>query len=81
MEMLAYAIVSMIVSTVITMALAPKPKNADPASMDSFDFPQAEEGTAQAVVFGDCWSRDWVVIGMGNYRTDAITKSVDDGWF
>lgn len=82
MEMIAYAIAMMIVSTIVTAALMPKPKSAEPADIGSFEFPQAEEGTAQAVTFGDCWSNDWAVIGMGNYRTEPITKYVDDGgWF
>lgn len=51
------------------------PKQRPPA-IDSMDVPQFEEGTPQAVTFGDCWTEDWMVLGVGNYRTEAIrTKS------
>ena len=79
MEMIAYAIAMMIVSTIVTAALMPRPKDSEAASFESFEFPQAEEGTAQAVTFGDCWSKDWAVIGLGNSRTEPITKSSDSG--
>lgn len=73
--MIAYAIVTMIISYAITTAMMPRPPNADAATFDDFDFPQADEGTPQAVVFGDCWSGDWTVLAVGNYRTSAIRKS------
>lgn len=39
-------------------------------------LPQSEEGTPQAVTFGDVWSDAWMVLGAGNYDTEAIrTKS------
>lgn len=71
------AIAMIIVSTAITMALTPKTKPPDPESLDDFDFPQTDEGTPQAVIFGDCWSSDWCVLSVGNYRTTPI--EVDDG--
>jgi hypothetical protein len=61
---------------VIAYVTRPKPKNAKPASLSDFDFPQSTEGTAQEWVFGDVWIKDWFVLGVGNYRTSAIrTKS------
>jgi hypothetical protein len=42
---------------------------------NDIDFPQADEGTPQCVVFGECWTGDWMVLGYGNYRTQEIRKS------
>lgn len=62
----------------IYLAYTAKPKNvvAPPALFDEFDFPQVDEGTPQCVFFGDCWTGDWTVLAVGNYRTTSIsTKS------
>lgn len=53
----------------------PAPTKPSPAAFDDFDFPQAEEGTPQAVVFGDVWTEDWTVLWYGNYRTSPIKSS------
>lgn len=66
------AIYLMIASIVITAALAPKAQVPTPAAFEDIDFPQADEGTPQAVFFGDCWSEDWTVLTVGNYRTAPI---------
>lgn len=46
-----------------------KPK---PAAFDEFDFPQIDENTPQAVIFGDAWSDDWMVLWYGDYQTSPI---------
>lgn len=66
------AIYFLIASIVISAALAPKPQSAVAAAFEDFDFPTADEGTPQAVFFGDCWSEDWMVMSVGRYRTVAI---------
>lgn len=58
----------------ISYATQPKPQRPKPAAFEDFDFPTAEEGTPQCVVFGDCWVEDWFVNGLGNYRQRAIKK-------
>lgn len=68
------AIFLMIASIVISVALAPKVQAQPPAAFEDIDFPQADEGTPQAVFFGDCWTEDWLVITVGNYRTTPITS-------
>lgn len=73
-ELVYYALISMAVSYAITAAMMPKPPSNDPASMGDLDFPQTEEGTPQAVVFGDVWVSDWTVVGLGNFRTTPIIK-------
>lgn len=66
------AIVMLIASYIISMAMMPKIKPPAPTAFEDIDFPQADEGTPQAVIFGDCWSGDWTVLAVGNYRTEAV---------
>ena len=61
-----------IASLVISVALAPKMQPPTPAAFEDIDFPQCDEGTPQAVFFGDCWTEDWTVLTVGNYRTEPI---------
>lgn len=67
------SLIYLIASYVISYALTPKQKPPKPAAFEDLDIPQIEEGTAQAVFFGDCWTGDWQVLGVGNYRTVPIT--------
>ncbi len=64
----------MIVSAYISYATAPKPKSPKAAALSDFEFPQIDESTPQAVIFGDCWSEDWFVLGTGNFRTTPIKR-------
>lgn len=66
-----------VISMIISYVTAPKSQGnqAAAATMDDFDFPQAEEGTPQMVIFGDSWCSDWTVIGLGNFSAQPITKS------
>ena len=66
------ALYFMIASVLIQLALTPKQQGAKPTAFEDIDFPQADEGTPQAVIFGDCWSGDWTVLAVGNYRVDEI---------
>lgn len=63
----------MIASIVLSAVLTPKQAATPPTAFDDIDFPQADEGTPQAVIFGDCWSENWMVLTVGNYRTEPIT--------
>lgn len=69
------AVILFIVSAVLSYALQPKQKTKPPEAFEDIDFPQADEGTPQAVIFGDCWSGDWTVLAVGNYRTTEIRSS------
>lgn len=73
MPLFAWALIFLVASTAI-QALLVKPQNTKPAALEDFDFPQAQEGTPQAVFFGDCWTDGWMVLWHGNYRTKKITK-------
>lgn len=72
MPLLVQALIQIVASIVISAILAPKQKAPKPAAFEDFDFPQVDEGTPQAVTFGDCWSEDWTVLAVGNYRSEAI---------
>ncbi|WP_336932093.1 hypothetical protein [Acinetobacter bereziniae] len=61
-----------VVSLIISYALQPKTQKPKAAAFEDFDFPTADEGTPQIVVFGDVWLTDWTVIGTGNYRNQPI---------
>lgn len=65
----------MVASFIISAAIAPKIQQPTPTAFEDIDFPIADEGTAQAVFFGDCWTEDWMVLTVGNYRTTEIKSS------
>ena len=71
MPLFAWALVFLVASFAI-QALLVKPQNQQATSLEDFDFPQADEGTPQAVFFGDCWTEGWMVLWYGNYRTTKI---------
>lgn len=68
-----WIIAALIASYALTALITPHPQNnIKPGTLQDFDFPQFEEGTAQAVFFGDCWTTGWMVLWYGNLRTTAI---------
>ncbi|MGH8032525.1 MAG: hypothetical protein ACREO8_09220 [Luteimonas sp.] len=64
-----------VVSLYLSISNMPKPVNERPPSLSEFDFPQFEEGTDQAMIFGDVWCPDWMVLGYGDYRNTPIKAS------
>lgn len=68
------ALLLIVASFIISAALTPKPKPPEAATADDFDFPKSDEGSPQAVIFGEVWSGDWMVLDVGNYRTTTITS-------
>lgn len=71
MQLIPY-LAMLIASMIISYAMMPKQVPPPPAAFEDFEFPMADEGTPQAVIFGDCWCGDWTVLGVGNYKTSAI---------
>lgn len=70
-----WAIAILIVSLVITALITPGPKKAADAianQLKDFQFPIPDEGAAQSVTFGDCWTSDWQVLWFGNFRKTDI---------
>lgn len=70
-EVLWYLAASLIMTALFTPKVN---QNNSPASRDDWDFPQADEGTPQAVYFGMCWSTSWMVLAVGDYRVTEIRK-------
>ena len=68
------ALVVLIVSAVISMALMPKPPVPKPAELTDFDAPTAEEGRPIPVVFGTVKITGANVIWYGDLYTRAIRK-------
>jgi hypothetical protein len=74
---LAQLVIAYIVASAFMPSASVQKREAE--KQKDIDFPQAEEGTPQAVIFGDCWSGDWTILSIGRYRTEAIEKSQDSG--
>lgn len=73
-----WIIAALVVSFLLTALVTPHQTNTTrPAAITDFDFPQFEEGTPQAVFFGDCWSTGWMVLWYGNLRSEPITTTAD----
>ncbi len=71
---IAIAFVMMAASYAITATMTKRQPAQTPAALEDFDFPQFDEGTAQAVVFGDCWTEGWMVLWYGDYQVTPIKK-------
>jgi hypothetical protein len=70
--MLLVALVLLVAAYAITSSMAPKQERQKPAQITDFEFPQFEEGTPEAVVFGDCWTPDWMVLSVSHYEVEEI---------
>ena len=62
----------LVASYLIQYAMAPKPKQPKPAAFADFNFPRSTEGTEKAVLFGQVWTKDWMVLSVRNQRSRAI---------
>ncbi|HEK0059697.1 TPA: hypothetical protein SMO22_003937 [Pseudomonas aeruginosa] len=62
----------LVASYVLSSALAPKTQKPKPTAFEDIDFPRCDEGDEHVAVFGQCWSKSWMVLTVGNYRTKAI---------
>lgn len=67
-----YVLYALAASFLMSMLMAPKTIVPKPAAFEDFEFPQADEGSPQAVYFGECWSTSWMVLAAGDYRTSPI---------
>jgi len=61
-------IVIAVISAVLSYSSAKGSSRQAPASFEDFDFPQFDEGTPIAHVFGDVWTDDWMVLAVGNFN-------------
>lgn len=62
----------LVITWLISYALAPKPQVQKPASMDDLNIPNAEEGKEIPVVFGTVLLRSPTVVWHGDLKTKAI---------
>src|SRR5882672_6809189 len=68
-------IIWFVVTTLVSMALAPKPKAPPAAAISDFQFPTAEEGRPIPVVFGTVDITGPNVLWYGDLRVRTIKKS------
>lgn len=68
-------IVLLIVSYALSVALAPKPPTPDPAALEDFEVPTAEEGRPIPVVFGTVFVSSPNVVWYGDLGVTPITTS------
>lgn len=57
---------------VAMMVFAPKPPQQKPASVEDVEFPLCEEGEEKTAVFGQAWTKSWMVFTVGNRRTRRV---------
>lgn len=62
----------MIISAILSYALAPKPMEPPKPSLEDFDFPTAEEGRPIPVVFGTVWISGPNILWYGDLDTQAV---------
>lgn len=62
----------MLVSALISYALAPKPPKPKPAALADFDVPTAEEGRSIPVIFGTVWLKGPNVLWYGDLSSKPI---------
>jgi hypothetical protein len=63
-----------LVATLVTNALRPRPEGPKAASLSDVDAPTAEDGRPVPVIFGTVLIKGPNVIWFGDMRTSAITK-------
>lgn len=64
----------LIFTLAVSYLTRPKPVRPKPAAFEDIPIPQSAEGTEQQWIFGTCWVPDWMVLGAGNWRSQAIKK-------
>jgi hypothetical protein len=74
-------IIGWIISAILTIALAPRPKFAKPRPFTSFEAPTVSTSRAIPVVFGRVRLLDANVAWWGDVRRRAITETVSTGLF
>ncbi|MCP8465184.1 hypothetical protein NK553_14625 [Pseudomonas sp. ZM23] len=62
----------LVASYILQRALAPKPKQPKATAFADIDFPLCKEGEEITAVFGQKWTKSWMVLTVGNYRTKPI---------
>jgi hypothetical protein len=68
-------LILLVVSYIVSAALAPKPPAPKPAALEDFDIPVAEQGRPIPVVFGTMLITGANVLWYGDLRTTPIKSS------
>jgi len=69
-----YYLIVLVISSLISYALAPKPPKPKPAALEDFDIPVAEQGRPVPVIFGTMQVTGPNVLWYGDLRTTAIKE-------
>ncbi len=69
----------MVVSALLSYALAPKPPKPKPAALSEFDIPQAKEGQSYSWLFGENYIPDATVGYWGNLTSKPIKAKKSGG--
>ncbi len=65
-------LVIMIVSIIVQLATRPHIKPPPAATLNDVNIPTIAQGTPVAVVFGDVWVENWMVLWYGALRNTPI---------
>jgi hypothetical protein len=65
-------LILMVVSTTLSILLAPKPPSAKAATLEDFSAPTAEQDRPIPVIFGTVWITGPNVVWYGDLRTEGI---------
>lgn len=65
----------LVISAIVSYALAPKPPAPKPPELGDVDAPVAEEGKPIGVVFGEVWVKSPNVVWYGDIGTEPIQRS------
>lgn len=68
------AIIIMIVSIIIQLATRPHQHKPVAATLGDVQIPTIDQGTPVAVVFGEVWCDNWMVLWYGDLRSTPIIK-------
>ncbi|PAU86339.1 hypothetical protein CK507_15980 [Pseudomonas sp. WN033] len=62
-------LIILVAAFLLMAALTPRGPKQKPPAFDDFEFPQCKEGEPKTAVFGQVWTKSWMVLTVGNYRT------------
>lgn len=68
----AIQICIMIIAAYLAVALAPKPRTPQAATLYDFDVPTSEDGKPVPVIFGTVWISGFNVVWYGDLTTTPI---------
>lgn len=67
-------LIILVVSWIVSAALAPKPERPKPAALEDLNVPTVDTARPVPVVFGTVWVSDPNIVWYGDLRTTPIKK-------